>query len=120
MGIFLGADDSFLWGCGLQVHNWKVPSFEIGYWLRATAEGHGYMTEAVRLLTSFAFEVLHAQRVMIRCDDRNTRSKAIPERLGYVFEGCMRNAEIGTSGEPFNALVYSMIPDEYGKARGAS
>src|SRR5262249_47762762 len=77
-------DGLLLGGIVLHPRDWKVPSFEISYWLRRSAEGQGYMSEATRLLTSFAFEGLGAQRLMISCDARNVRSKAVPERLGYV------------------------------------
>ncbi|HEY8293510.1 MAG TPA: GNAT family protein [Thermomicrobiales bacterium] len=119
MAIFSRADGTYLGATGFTVGNLAVPSFEIGYWLRQSAEGHGYMSEAVRLLTTFLFESLGAQRVLIRCDARNARSKAVAERLGFPFEGCNRRDEIGTDGTIRDSLVYAMIPDDYARARQA-
>src|SRR5579862_2745019 len=34
------ASGRFVGGCPCEV-DWSVPSFEIGYWLRSSAEGHG-------------------------------------------------------------------------------
>ncbi|MCA1668710.1 MAG: GNAT family N-acetyltransferase [Thermomicrobia bacterium] len=99
------------------VRSLAVPSFEIGYWLRQSAEGHGYMSEAVRLATTFLFDRLSAQRVFIRCDARNARSKAVAERLGFTFEGCHRRDEIGTGGIIRDTLVYALIPDEFAQVR---
>lgn len=113
MGIFSAADGSFLGGIGLHPRNWQVPSFEIGYWIAKQAEGRGYVTDAVKLLTRFAFERVRAQRVMIRCDTRNVRSKAVPERLGYTLEGTMRRDFVDGDGVPRDSLVYSLIPEEY-------
>lgn len=113
MGIF-GLDGRFLGGIGITPRNWAVPSLEIGYWIRKTEEGKGYVTEAVRLVTELGFECLRAQRVTIRCDVRNVRSKAVPERLGYTFEGTMRRDYVDADGVPRDVLVYSLIPEEYG------
>ena len=117
LGLFSRADNELLGSAGFHVRDYHIPSLEIGYWLRQSAEGHGYMTEAVRLLTRFAFEDFGAQRVMIRCDARNARSKAVPERLGYVFEGTLRHDAIDPAGEVRDTLVYAMIPDDYARAR---
>src|SRR5438045_4663358 len=73
-GIFEAATGRYLGGIGLIVHSWEIPSFEIGYWLRKSAEGHGYMTEAVRLLSGFALDKLKAKRVMISYNEHNPKS----------------------------------------------
>jgi RimJ/RimL family protein N-acetyltransferase len=119
MGIFSRQEGTFFGGIGLDVVSWDVRAFDIGYWVRKSAEGHGYVSEATRLVTTFAFAPLKARRVTIRCDARNTRSKAIPERLGYVYEGCLRRSELDTIGQPFDMLIFAMIPEDYQKARAA-
>lgn len=118
MAIFARADGTYLGATGFTVRNLAVPSFEIGYWLRQSAEGHGYMSESVRLVTTFLFDRLGARRVAIRCDARNARSKAVAERLGFVLEGCIRHDEIGTDGALRDTLVYAMIPEDFALARG--
>ena len=113
VGIFAVESGRYLGGSGLHVRGWDVPAFEIGYWLRASAEGHGYMAEAVKLLTDFAFESLGAQRVMIRCDARNTRSAAVAERLGFVREAHLRNeVRTHTDSALRDTLVFSLIPSD--------
>lgn len=112
-GVFDRDDGRPLGGVGLGPREWKVPSFEIGYWLRRTAEGQGFIQEAVRMVTAFAFEKLGAERVMIRCDARNLRSQKVAERLGYVREGCLRRQEVDTSGAFADMVYYSMLSEEY-------
>ena len=56
----------YLGGVGLHPHDWEIGYFEIGYWVRASAEGHGYIAETVRLLTDYAFDTLKANRLEIR------------------------------------------------------
>ncbi len=77
-------------GSGLHRINWSVPKFEIGYWLHTAYTGQGYVTEAVAAITEFAFSVLQAERVEIRCDALNKRSAAIPLRLGFTHEATLR------------------------------
>lgn len=117
LGVFERETGRFLGGAGLHVHSWSIPSFEIGYWVRVSEEGKGYVSEAARLLTTLAFEQLGAQRVVIRCDTRNIRSRAVPERLGYQLEGTFRNDMRDTAGELRDTAVYSMIPEDYRRAR---
>jgi len=112
VGIFEADGGWYLGGSGLHVRGWDVPAFEIGYWIRASAEGHGYVAETVKLLTDFAFTSLDAQRVMIRCDARNTRSAAVAERLGFVREALLRNDARDANGELRSTLVFSLIPDD--------
>ena len=101
--------------------DWSVPKFEIGYWLRASAQRHGYITEAVKLLTGYAFATYGAQRVMIRCDARNTRSAAVPQRLGFTHEARLRNDLVAYDGALRDTLVFAVTPEEWQSlAKGAS
>jgi RimJ/RimL family protein N-acetyltransferase len=70
------------------------------------------MTEAVRLLTDFAFDHLAANRVMIRCDARNTRSAAVAQRLGFILEGRMRCDNVAPDGQLRDTLVFSLVRDD--------
>jgi RimJ/RimL family protein N-acetyltransferase len=56
---------------------------EMGYWLRADATGQGYATEAARAALEIVRSLPRISRVMIRCDERNHASAAIPRRLGF-------------------------------------
>lgn len=102
----------YLGGIGLHPHNWETGYFEIGYWIRASAEGQGYVTESVRLLTDYAFDNLKANRIEIHCDELNARSAAIPKRLGFVQEGRLRNHLATTSGRLRTTLVFALIPED--------
>jgi RimJ/RimL family protein N-acetyltransferase len=113
VGVWEREGGRLLGGSGLHRFDWELRSFEIGYWLRRSAEGRGYMTEAVRLLTGLAFDTLLANRVEIRMDPRNTRSRAVPERLGFVLEGTLRSSMLDAEGRPRDQRVYSLLPDEY-------
>jgi RimJ/RimL family protein N-acetyltransferase len=113
-GIFTVMSGRYLGNVGLHNIDWTIRSFEIGYWLRDSAEGHGFMQEAVRRLTDFAFEELAANRVEIRCDPRNVRSRRVAERLGFVCEGCLRNSRRDPRGRARDTLVYALVPGDRG------
>jgi ribosomal-protein-serine acetyltransferase len=78
---------------GFHAVSWKDRSTSIGYWLAESAQGRGTMTSAVRTLVDHAFGAWQLHRVEIRAGVENTRSRAIPERLGFTQEGVLREAE---------------------------
>jgi len=88
--------------------SWENRSTSIGYWLAEFAQGHGTMTRAVRTLVDQAFGSWRLHRVEIRTAVENVRSRAIPERLGFVEEGVARQAE--RIGDRYiDQVVYSML-----------
>jgi predicted TIM-barrel fold metal-dependent hydrolase/RimJ/RimL family protein N-acetyltransferase len=113
VGIFEGTTGRYLGGSGLHRIRWDLRIFEIGYWIRVSAEGYGYVTETVQLLTRLAFDCLQANRVEIYVDPRNTRSARVPERLGYVLEGTLRHFRIGVDGRPEDRHVFALIRSDY-------
>ena len=113
VGIWERETGRYLGGSGFNEPDWKVRRFEIGYWVRASAVGNGYVTEAVKVLTRAAFEHLGANRVEIRCDARNARSRRVAERCGYMLEGTLRRNALTTDGEMRDTLVFAMLRGEY-------
>lgn len=97
--IFRKDTNEFVGSTGFHNIEWSVPKFEIGYWIDTRMSGHGYMMEAVGKLTDFALTELKGKRVEIRCESTNGRSRRIPERLGYILEGILRNEDLSVDGE---------------------
>ncbi len=111
--LLLKATPTLVGSSGLHRIDWSVPKFEIGYWCRTRFTGQGYVTEAVRGISDFAFDALGARRLEIRCDSRNRPSARVAERAGFRLEGELRNNEVDTNGDVRNTLVYAMIPEEH-------
>ena len=81
-------------GCaGYRVIEPANRSGEIGYWLRADRNGSGIMTACCRALVAHGFEKLDLNRIAIAAATENMKSRAIPERLGFRFEGVLRQPE---------------------------
>ena len=115
--ILLKDTGMIIGGSGLHRIDWDVPKFEIGYWLSTAYTGHGYMTEAVEEITDFAFDTLGARRVEIRVDSNNSRSIAIPKRLGFALEVTLRNeARHHLTNELRDTLIFAKIRMEEGSA----
>jgi len=104
------ATGELIGGSGLHRIDWQMPKFEIGYWVRKSYEGKGYVTETVNALTRFAFSALNARRVEICCDASNTRSIAVIERLGFEKEAQLRNECLSVDGSRLrDTLIYSRL-----------
>ncbi|PSW21699.1 N-acetyltransferase [Photobacterium sanctipauli] len=97
---------------GLMITDKSVPYFEIGYWLRTSEVGKGYITEAIGLLEQYAFAELDAKRVEIRAAESNIKSRAVAERCGYQFELTLQNACRLPSGQLSNTVIYAKLGDE--------
>ena len=96
-------------GTGLHRFDWNVPRFEVGYWVRSSAQGRGYIAEAVQTLTRFAFDALQARRVEIRMSTANERSRAVAVRCGFTFEGVLRADSLGVDGQVRDTAVYARV-----------
>lgn len=82
-GIWHRAGGRYLGDISLKP-NWSPPvTLEIGYYLAAEAEGHGFAREALAAAVVFGFETLGAARLLIRCRPDNPRSVAVAEALGF-------------------------------------
>jgi RimJ/RimL family protein N-acetyltransferase len=108
-GIF-SLDESEVWGgTGLHKRHGEG-AFEIGYWISESRAGAGLATEAIAALTKVAFEVSEVDRVEIRVDPPNERSRKVPVKLGYVEEATLRRRlEPGLR----DVVIYSIFADGY-------
>jgi len=90
---------------------------EIGYVLNRKYWGKGYMTEAVTKVIQIGFEHLNLERIVIRHNVDNIRSKRVIVKLGLVFEGIERSSIVNGVGKRCDVAVYSIIKDEYLKRK---
>jgi ribosomal-protein-serine acetyltransferase len=92
--------------------DWQHRSTSVGYWLSEAQQGRGTMTVAVNRLVDHAFSVWKLNRVEVRAATENSRSRAIPERLGFRWEGTLRQAE--QIGDHYLDIdVYSMLASDW-------
>ena len=109
-GGSLWRGDDLLGGVGLMADAFGIVA-EIGYWVRSSEEGRGLVTRASRALIDIAFDELELHRVVIRAGVENLRSRAVPERLGFTYEGVAREEGRGSGGF-YDLAVYGLLDRE--------
>jgi RimJ/RimL family protein N-acetyltransferase len=91
---------------------------EIGWtWLAADAQRTAINTEAKLLMLTHAFETWRVQRVALRTDARNARSRAAIERLGAKLDGILRAHMPAHDGEVRSTASYSIVASEWSDVR---
>lgn len=78
---------------GFKETDWINQKTELGYWLSEKMQGKGIATKCVEKLTRYAFQKLRLNRIQIKTAVGNSKSSAIPKRLGFCFEGIERAGE---------------------------
>jgi RimJ/RimL family protein N-acetyltransferase len=89
---------------------------EIGFTLSPEHQGHGYATEAARLLLGYLFGLRGKHRVTGECDARNTASARVLERLGMRQEGHLREST-WAKGEWTDDLVFAILDRDWPPSR---
>ena len=102
-------NDEVIGGIGLELRQDVYRNTAlIGYWLSEELWGKGIITEAVKLVTQYAFEHLDLIRLQAGVLEKNPASMRVLEKAGYVKEGVLRNAII-KRGEIMDEHVYAIL-----------
>ena len=97
---------------GLHHINQQNKSAAIGYWLNRDMEGEGIISRSCRQIIDLAFNELGLNRIEIKAAVENTKSQAIPQRLGFQREGILRKSEL-VNGIFLDLVVFSMLKEEW-------
>lgn len=106
----------FLGACGLNQFDRSASRANLGYWLRTSATGRGYATQAVQLVARWAFGSLGLERIEIVAARGNSASQRVAERAGAVREGIARR-RLRVHDVQHDAVVFSLIPGDLERAR---
>lgn len=85
---------------------------EIGYWLGQEFEGRGIITRSIQVLIQYAFTHLNLNKIEIGAASNNTKSRSIPERLGFQHEGVIRDYEL-LNGRYLDRVIYGLKASEW-------
>ena len=84
---------------------------EVGCCLVPAARGRGIATEALRLLTDWAFATLEVGRVQVFVAPENVAALELADRVGFRREGVLRSYwEVG--GERLDVVVLARLPGD--------
>jgi ribosomal-protein-serine acetyltransferase len=96
---------------GFKETDWINRKTELGYWLAENMQGKGIITMCMEKLIRFAFQKLNMNRVQVKVATGNSKSAAIPQKLGFKFEGIEREGE-RHQNKFFNLEVYSLLKSD--------
>ena len=102
-------DGELIGGIGLEMRGdiySKSPL--IGYWLGEPFWGRGIMTEAVRLVSAYAFAHLDIVRLQAGILGNNSASMRVLEKAGFVREGILRDGVV-KNGVVLDEVVYGLV-----------
>ena len=108
--MFSKSTGQLIGATGLHRINWGTVKAEVGYWVRSSQFRNGYISEAVRALTEYAFIQLSASRVEIITDTENLASRKVAESCRFALEGVLQNDRRAPDGSLRSTCIYARFP----------
>ncbi len=104
-------------GIGItQVRRGVAQTATLGYWVGEPHQRRGYTTEAVRLISAFAFGQLRLHRIEAACLPENAASRRVLEKTGFVREGYAR-LYLQIAGAWRDHLTFALLQEDFEKSR---
>ncbi len=99
-------------GIGWATARTRNPSaWNVGIALIPEARGHGYGSEAQRLLAAYLFANTRVNRIEASTDVENIAEQRSLEKAGYVREGVARGSQF-RAGAYHDLVTYSRLRDD--------
>jgi ribosomal-protein-serine acetyltransferase len=111
-GIFDAVTGEFVGGIGLNQPNEAHKFYNLGYWVRISAQKRGIASRATRALAQAAFEDLPINRLEILAATENISSRKTAEKAGARPEGILRKRLI-IGGRIHDAALFSFIREDF-------
>ncbi len=94
--------------------NWAEKCIEIGWtWLDKEYIGSGINRHMKFLMLHHAFETMEIERLELRTDEENIRSRKAMEKIGAKLDGTLRSHRGTQGGRRRNTVIYSIIRPEW-------
>lgn len=98
--------------------DWTEKGIEIGWtWLGKEYIGSGINKHMKYLMLSHAFDTMGIERLELRTDEQNVRSRKAMEKIGAQHDGTLRNHRSTQGGRRRNTVVYSILISEWPEIR---
>jgi putative acetyltransferase len=113
--ITLKGEGKAIGSIGFENDNRRIDmkSKELGYSLSEEYWGRGIMTEAGEAVLRYAFEELKLDVVSIVTTPDNKRSQRVIEKLGFTYEGTLREGQMTYNGKIKDTMCFSMLRREW-------
>ncbi len=116
--IFDKASGSYCGSTSLLAYVATHSRVEIGWtWYAKRVWAGAVNPSCKRLLLAHGFETLGLNRVELKADARNTRSRLAMERFGATFEGVHRSHMVRPDGRLRDTAWFSVIREEWPRVR---
>jgi [ribosomal protein S5]-alanine N-acetyltransferase len=93
---------------GFNNYNKQHNRTEIGYWLLPAYWRKGIITEVLPVVIDYVFSQKKIHRIEALVEAGNKASEKVLQRLGFIYEGCMRDCEI-KNGAYISLSIYSLL-----------
>jgi len=111
-GITLKGEDTVIGTCTLFSFNLDFHYAETGYELHRAYWRQGIMGEAMPAILTYGFSELGLHRIEAATDPRNTPSKSLLLRLGFTYEGNLRQRFFFRE-QFLDAHYFGLLKDEW-------
>lgn len=111
-GITLKDDNRFIGSCGFRQFDEGFHRAETGYVLNRAYWGKGLMAEAVSAILTYGFTEMGLHRIEAVIDIANERSKNLLLKLGFHYEGNLRQRFVFRGGFE-DEHYFGLLRDEW-------
>lgn len=115
-GINLKEEGAFIGTVGFADFDFENNIGEVGYVLNPSYQGKGYMTEAVKVILSIAFDRIGLDKVILRIMEENKSSARLAVRLGFTLER-IGEKPLNVKGVDHIIHYYSLTKEAYIKRK---
>lgn len=84
----------------------------IAYYIGERFQGQGLASSAVRAVLGYCFNQLGFHRIELQCTSTNLASQLLAKRLGFTWEGMLRQAEL-LDGAYVDLFVYGLLSQDF-------
>ncbi len=105
-------DNQIFYGvCTLNFWKKEHRKAETGYWIFPEYWGKGIVPEAMRSVFQYGFSEMNLHRISAEVEDDNRASISVLKKMGFVYEGTLRECEI-KNGRFVNLDLYAFLKKE--------
>ena len=84
----------------------------IAYYIGESCQGQGLASSSVRAVLGYCFDKLGFNRIELQCTSANLASQQVAKRLGFTWEGMLRQAEL-LAGDYHDLFVYGLLREDF-------
>jgi ribosomal-protein-serine acetyltransferase len=88
--------------------DWTIPKGEFGFYIDKDYEGKGIITKAVSVLTTYAFNEMHFQKLFMRISESNISSRRVAEKNNFEKEGILKKDFRNYNGDLVDVIYYGL------------